>query len=128
MAVKFLSDEWAAAVTGALDAHDAFKAAIGNAELRLQFDVAGGPDGDISYFLEAAGGHSKVALGTVDGADVTVGQSYETAAAIFKGELNIQTAFMTGKLKVSGNLAKLMMHQSAIQQWNNAVSGMEVEY
>jgi hypothetical protein len=35
---------------------------------------------------------------------------------------------MTGKLKVSGNLAKLMMHQGAIQQWGAAVSELDVEY
>jgi putative sterol carrier protein len=67
-------------------------------------------------------------VGSTEGADVTVKQSYETAAAISKGELNTQTAFMTGKLKVSGNLAKLMMHQGAIQQWGAAVSDIEVEY
>ena len=57
-----------------------------------------------------------------------MGSAYETAAAISKGELNTQTAFMTGKLKVSGNLAKLMMQQAAITQWAAAVKGMEVEY
>jgi putative sterol carrier protein len=60
--------------------------------------------------------------------DVTVKQSYDTATAISKGELNTQTAFMTGKLKVSGNLAKLMMHQSAVQQWGAAVADLDVEY
>jgi hypothetical protein len=35
---------------------------------------------------------------------------------------------MTGKLKVSGNLAKLMMHQNAIQQWGAAVAELDVEY
>jgi hypothetical protein len=35
---------------------------------------------------------------------------------------------MTGKLKVSGNLAKLMMHQAAIQQWSAAVSELDVDY
>ncbi len=69
-----------------------------------------------------------MALGTLDNPDVTVAQSYETASAISKGELNTQTAFMTGKLKVSGNLAKLMMHQAAIQQWAAAVSDLDVEY
>ena len=69
-----------------------------------------------------------MALGDLEAADVTVAQSYDTATAISKGELNTQTAFMTGKLKVSGNLAKLMMHQSAIAQWGAAVSTLDVEY
>lgn len=128
MAVKFLSEEWAQAVTEALNSHDGFKSAIGNADLSLQFNVTGGPDGDVSYYLKTSGGQAEVALGTRENPDVTVGQTYDTAAAISRGELNTQTAFMTGKLKVSGNLAKLMMHQSAIQQWGNAVEGIEVEY
>ena len=67
-------------------------------------------------------------VGSIEDPDVTVRQSYETATAISKGELNTQTAFMTGKVKVSGNLAKLMMHQSAIQQWGAAVADLDVEY
>ena len=128
MAVKFLSEEWAQAVTEALNSHDGFKSAIGNADLSLQFNVTDGPDGDVAYYLKASGGQAEVALGTLDDPDVTVGQSYDTAAAISRGELNTQTAFMTGKLKVSGNMAKLMMHQSAIQQWGDAVKDIEVEY
>ncbi len=35
---------------------------------------------------------------------------------------------MTGKLKVSGNLAKLMMHQNVIQQWGAAVGDLDVDF
>lgn len=125
---KFLTEEWANDVTTALNAHEGFKNAIGAADLGIQFSTEGGPDGDVDYFLKASGGTSNMALGTLEDADVTVKQSYETATAIAKGDLNTQTAFMTGKLKVSGNLAKLMMHQAAIQQWGVAVSELDVEY
>ncbi len=128
MAVQFLSQEWAAAVTEALNAHAGFKSAIGTAELGIQFNTADAPAGDISYFLKASGGRADLAVGVLDNPDVTVGQIYATASAISQGELNTQTAFMTGKLKVSGNLAKLMMHQAAITQWGAAVAGIEVEY
>jgi putative sterol carrier protein len=125
---KFLSDEWAADVTAALNSHEGFKNAVGDAELGIQFSTSDAPDGDVDYYLQTGGGNATLALGTLDGADVTVSQGYDTATAISKGELNTQSAFMTGKLKVSGNLAKLMMHQGAIQQWGAAVSGLEVEY
>ncbi len=125
---KFLSEEWATDVTNALAGHEGYKNAMGAADLGIQFNTEGGPDGDVDYYLKASGGTSNVALGELDDADVTVKQSYETASAISQGELNTQTAFMTGKLKVSGNLAKLMMHQSAIQQWGAAVSELDVEY
>lgn len=125
---KFLSDEWAKDVTTALNSHEGYKNAIGAADLGIQFHTEGGPDGDVDYFLKSSGGTSNMAVGTLEDADVTVKQSYETATDIAKGDLNTQTAFMTGKLKVSGNLAKLMMHQAAIQQWGAAVSDLDVEY
>ena len=125
---KFLSEEWASEVTSALNSHDGFKNAIGAADLAIQFQTEDGPDGAINYYLSSGAGVSSMALGDLEAADVTVAQSYDTATAISKGELNTQTAFMTGKLKVSGNLAKLMMHQSAIAQWGAAVSTLDVEY
>lgn len=125
---KFLSQEWAAEVTTALNNHQGFKSAIGNADLSIQFNTTETPEGEVDYYLQAGGGSATMAIGTLEGADVTVKQSYDTATAISTGELNTQTAFMTGKLKVSGNLAKLMMHQSAIQQWSSAVSQLDVEY
>ncbi|MGA7098519.1 MAG: SCP2 sterol-binding domain-containing protein [Acidimicrobiia bacterium] len=125
---KFLSEEWTSEVTSALASHEGFKNAIGSADLSIQFNTDDTPDGEVDYYLDAGGGQAVMALGTVDNPDVTVKQSYDTATAISKGELNVQTAFMTGKLKVSGNLAKLMMHQSAIQQWASAVSQLSVEY
>ena len=41
-------------------------------------------------------------------ADVTMKMDSDNLVAMFKGELSPTTAFMTGKLKVSGNLAKGM--------------------
>jgi putative sterol carrier protein len=125
---KFLTEEWAQDVTTALNNHEGFKNAIGAADLGIQFTTEETPDGDVDYYLKSSGGSTNVAIGTLDDPDVTVKQSYDTAVAISKGELNTQTAFMTGKLKVSGNLAKLMMHQSAVQQWAAAVSDLDVEY
>jgi putative sterol carrier protein len=125
---KFLSEEWASEVTAALGQHQGFKNAIGSAELGIQFEVSDGPEGDSAYYLKSSGGNSTMAVGTLENPDVTVRQTYDTATAISKGELNTQTAFMTGKVKVSGNLAKLMMHQSAIQQWNLATVNLDVDY
>jgi len=125
---KFLSEEWAQEASDALNSHDGFKNAIGAADLGIQFNTSDTADGEVDYYLSTSGGVATFAIGTLEGADVTIKQSYDTAAAIAKGELNTQTAFMTGKLKVSGNLAKLMMHQSAVQQWSAAVSDMNVEF
>ena len=128
MAVKFLSEEWATAVEEKLNAHTGFKQAIAGAELGLQFVVTEAADGDVHYYLKATGGSARLAVGKLDGADVTVSQSYDTASSIARGETNVQMAFISGKVKPSGNLAKLMMHQKAFGEWQEAVSGLAVEY
>lgn len=128
MAVKFLSEEWATAVTDALNTHPGFKSAMGSAELAIQFRTTDAPEGDIDYYMTTSQGTANLSMGTLEDPDVTIVQNYETATAISQGELNTQTAFMTGKIKVSGNLAKLMMHQRAITEWGTAIRDLDVEY
>jgi len=125
MAVKFLSEDWAAEVTEALQAHEQFKA---SADMSLQFVVGDAPEGEVKFYMDASGGDPIQAMGELENADVTISSNYETASAIFSGELNTQMAFMTGKIKVNGNLAKLMTQQSALGHWATAVAGIDVEY
>lgn len=125
---KFLSEEWARDVTTALNEHEGFKNAIGAADLSAQFVTQDGPEGDVSFYLKAAGGTVNQAIGTIEDPDVTVTMPYDTATAVSKGELNVQTAFMTGKIKVAGNLAKLMMHQTALQQWATVGTSLDIDY
>lgn len=128
MGVKFLTSDWADTVQELLNNHAGFRASIATGDLALQFNISGAPDGDIDYHLKVAGGVAQLALGTVENADVTIGQTYETARSIFTGDLSTQTAFITGKLKVTGNLAKLMMNQGTITQMQAALKSIEVEY
>jgi putative sterol carrier protein len=125
--VKYLSDEWATKASEALNTSDAFKSAIAGITLSVQQNVTGGPDGDKSYYMNIADGNAEMKMGTTDGADVTISQEYDTAVAIAKGELNAQNAFMTGKLKVSGNMAKLMQHQGAFAGLEGALKGLQSE-
>jgi len=127
--VKFLSEEWTQAATDSLNGHDGFASSIAGVDLGMQFKVTDTPDGDdVDYHVSIGDGQAAVKLGAADAPDVSVTNDYTTASAISKGELNMQTAFMTGKLKVSGNLAKLMMHQAALTHLAGAVSAMDVDY
>ena len=125
MAVRFLSEDWATAVTEALQAHEQFKS---SADMSLQFVVTDAPDGEVKFYLDATGDEPVQVMGELEDADVTISSNHETAGAIFSGELNTQMAFMTGKIKVSGNLAKLMTQQAALGHWASAVAGLDVEY
>jgi putative sterol carrier protein len=124
----FLSEDHFEAARQALAADQGFLGAIANVEFSVQFDVTGGPDGEIVYSLKVADGAAETELGPLDGADVTVGSDYATSQAISKGELNVQMAFMTGKIKVGGNVAKIMMHQNVLNDYARVLSGLDVQY
>ncbi|MDQ3619044.1 MAG: SCP2 sterol-binding domain-containing protein, partial [Actinomycetota bacterium] len=112
MAVKFLSEEWANEMTDKLNSSDEFKSAAGSQQVKLQQVVTDAPDGgETKYYFTLDGGQAQVGIGEVSDADATLTQTYETAAAITKSELNAQQAFMQGKLKISGNMMKLMQLQ-----------------
>jgi putative sterol carrier protein len=59
---------------------------------------------------------------------VTITQDYETAAALSRAELNAQAAFMQGKLKVQGNMGKLLQNQSALDALGPVMAGFQTEY
>ncbi len=124
----FLSDDHFSAARDALSTDPGFQNSIANVDLGVQFDVSGGPDGDVTYFLKVADGTVSTDLGPLEGADVTVASDYETSQAISKGELNVQMAFMTGKIKVGGNMAKIMMHQNVLNDYARVLSGLDIDY
>ena len=128
MGVQFLSEDHMAQATAALQADDDFVSSIANINMGLQFQVTEGPAGDVDYYLTVGDGTARMALGELDSADVSISSTYETAESMFKGELNTQMAFMTGKIKVAGNMAILMMNQGVINKWGSAMEGLEIDY
>ena len=129
MAVKFLSEEWAQAMTQALNDSDEFKSAASNQQAKLQQVVTDTPDGgEGKYYFVLDNGSAEVSLGELSDAEATISQNYETAVAITKSELNAQQAFMQGKLKISGNMMKLMQLQGVFNAMPKAVTGIDVEY
>ncbi len=129
MAVKFLSDGWAQEVTNALNASDDFQSAASGQSVKLQQVVTDTPDGgEQKYFFTLEGGKVQVGLGEITDAEATLTQSYETAVAITKQELNPQNAFMQGKLKISGNMMKLMQLQGVFNAMPKAVTDVDLEY
>jgi putative sterol carrier protein len=79
------------------------------ASARMQYVVTGGPDGDIDYYwLLQDGKLVEAKLGKLEDAEVTLTTGYDDAVKIQKGELDANAAFMQGKVKVTGNMAKVM--------------------
>ena len=125
---QFLSEDHMSAGTAALNEDAGFTSAMANVDLGLQFNVTDAPDGEIDYYLKVGDGVAALVLGTLEDADASVGSDYDTAAAISKGELNVQMAFMTGKIKVGGNMAKVMMYQGLINEFARVSSTLDLDY
>jgi len=127
VAVKFLSSEWASQVKDALNADEAFRAAAQGTSARLQ-QVISSDGGETHYWITIADGSIDMGIGDLESADATIAQSYETAAALARGELSPVTAFMTGKIKILGNMGMLLGLQGALSRLPVAMASIDVQY
>jgi SCP-2 sterol transfer family len=124
----FLSAEWIAELAALAATSDSLRAAADGARLVVQQVVTGdGVDGDgedggdesesegeVCWWLELGGGAAAVHTGRAPAADVTFTTDRATAGDIAAGRLSAQTAFMTGRLHVSGNVGVLLDRRTAL--------------
>jgi hypothetical protein len=110
----FLSDEWFVAVRAIVDARDV--EIPPHAELSMNLVVTGTPFGDDrELHVGARDGKADWGTGHVTDADLTLTTDYLTAKDIFMSgnpQAGMQ-AFMDGKVKLQGDLTKLMAAQVA---------------
>ena len=110
----FLSDEWIAALDEAASADDKLREATAGVSLVLQQTVTDSPGGDVTWHVAIDDGMIRILPGTsVLPADVTFSQSFETAKAVATAKLSAQSAFMLGKLRIGGSVAKLIEQRAA---------------
>ena len=105
---RFLSPEW-------LDDLVAAAAAAPGPDsppITLQQVVTGGIDGDVAWSVTIGDGSVLVDPGRRDAPTITFTQDLATAAAIHHGELSAQAAFMTGRLRVGGDVRVLLERQA----------------
>jgi putative sterol carrier protein len=113
VSVKFLSDEWADALKAELNQSDDFRQAAAGHTATIQ-QVITDAVGSTQYWIRIADGQIDLGVGDVEGEDATITQSYESAAALAKGELSPVTAFMTGKLRIAGNMGMILGLQGVV--------------
>ena len=90
--------------------------------------MIGGPDGETRYWITIAEDTIDMGVGDTSNPDATITESYDTAVALAKSELSPVTAFMTGKIKVAGNMGMLLGLQAVLSLLPGAMAAIDVEY
>jgi putative sterol carrier protein len=111
----FLSEEWVAAAKEVREQYKG-KTAPPAHKVKMNLHITEVPfgSGEVDAHMDTSGDEMEMDLGHIEGEDLTVTVDYATAKAIFI-EGNPQAgmqAFMAGKIKVQGDMTKLMAMQS----------------
>ena len=110
----FLSDEWMAEAKKIREEY-AGKSAAAPQKMKMNQIITEVPfgDGTINAHMDTSSGELEMDTGHLDDAEVTITIDYATAKAIFvdnNPQAGMQ-AFMAGKIKVQGDMTKLMAMQ-----------------
>lgn len=122
---RYLSPEWLAELDRACrDGRRRKAPAIAETRFVIQQLVSDGPHGDVAYHLCIDHGEVSVHAGVAPAPAVTLNQDYDTAAAVARGELSAQRAFMAGRLRVRGDLLGLVELQGSIAELSDDIGGV----
>ena len=89
---------------------------ISEMQLIYQFDITGNEEG--TYQLHLQDGLAKVSKGVETPAACTLIMSLENFHKFLSGSLNGTMAFMTGKLKIKGDMTKALKLETLLKQYN----------
>jgi putative sterol carrier protein len=79
----------------------------------IQFDLSG--EGGGQWYVTIVNGKATTSKGMAPNPNLTLSASAADYLALFNGQLNPMNAFMTGKLKVKGDMALAMRLQKLMQ-------------
>jgi len=112
---EFLSDEWIAAAREIREQY-AGKASTPPPPMRMNVVITEVPfgDGSVDAHIDTTAGEMTLDVGHVQAPDLTVTVDYATAKSIFiQGDQAAgMQAFMAGKIKVQGDMTKMMAMQT----------------
>jgi hypothetical protein len=113
----FLSDEWMAEAKAIRAKYEGQTGKV-TQSIRVNqviTDVPFGP-GTINSYIDTSSGDVVMEIGALDTPDVTVTTDYATAKKLFvdQDQAAAMQAFMGGKIKVQGDMMKMMALQTAM--------------
>jgi len=118
MSHLFLSEAWIEAAREIRARHDDRIPPVPQA-IRINQIITEVPfgEGTVRSYFDTSSGRMELELGELDAADATVTTDYSTARALFVDQdpTVAMQAFMSGKIKVQGDMMKIMAMQSVMQ-------------
>lgn len=119
MPFPFLSKEWMDAAKAIREKYADQTSEI-TISVRMNQIITDSPfgDGDIKLYLDTSSGSLVMEPGELDTPDLTLTTDYETAKKIFvdQDQAAGMQAFMAGKIKVQGDMMKMMAMQTSMPQ------------
>jgi putative sterol carrier protein len=117
MTYQFLSEEW---MTEARTIRTKYADQVPEVTTSIRInqvttDVPFG-DGEVHSYIDTSSGTLMMELGNLDEPDATITIDYDTAKAMFvdQDQAVAMQAFMSGKIKVQGDMMKMMALQTAL--------------
>lgn len=106
--VRYLSLEWIDALSREVAASDALTELAATHTVGITQVVSNGPEGNVLYHLQVGDGRAAFGPGAADPEDVRFEQDWDTAVAVATEKLNAQHAFITGRIRLTGDQQKLL--------------------
>ncbi|MEY3093424.1 MAG: hypothetical protein RLZZ269_1491 [Actinomycetota bacterium] len=119
MTHEFLSDDWMNAARAIRAKYEGQTPKIA-ASIRINQVITEVPfgSGEVKSFIDTSSGDMQMDLGELENPDAVVTTDWATARAMFAlgDQAAAMQAFMSGKIKVTGDMMKLMSMQTAVPQ------------
>ncbi len=122
--LRYLSPEWLSELDRACREGRPVHAADDEVPFVIQLLVSDGPQGDVAYHLRVNHGAVSVQPGVAPESNITLSHDYATAEAVARGELSAQRAFMAGRLRVRGDLVRLVELQGSVAELSDDIGGV----
>jgi putative sterol carrier protein len=119
MTHQFLTEEWMTAAKAIREKYADQVPAV-TVSIRMNQVITDVPfgDGTVKSYLDTSSGSVEMELGELEAADLTVTTDYDTARKVFvdQDQAAGMQAFMSGKIKVQGDMMKMMAMQTGMPQ------------
>jgi len=122
--VRYLSLEWFDALSAEVAASDALSDLATTHPIGVTQVVTGGPEGDVTYHLQVRDGSAAFGPGAAEPEDVRMEQDWATAVGVATGEQNAQEAFISGRIRLTGDQQKLIDSQPVFAALDQVFKGV----